>query len=123
MIDAGAVGYLIKAADLDEIAVAIRSIAAGRIFICHSQHTLATPPSNASDYRPDDGTEDHQLSRREREVISLLADGMTNKQVAERLFLSVKTVETYRSRVMRKCGFADRTELVQFARQHLVSVA
>ena len=62
------------------------------------------------------------LSERETEVLGLLAEGLTNKQVAERLFLSVKTVETYRSRIMKKNDLRDRSELVRFAREQTTQV-
>ena len=132
LVEAGASGYLTKAAGLDEIAVAIRSVHAGRIFISHSRpthaganlnhsihagenHTTSPPPASKSFARP-------ALSTREQEVLEMLADGMTNKQVAESLFLSVKTVETYRARIMKKHCLRDRAELVRFARRNLTHV-
>jgi two-component system response regulator NreC len=55
------------------------------------------------------------LSRREREVLTLLAEGHANRMVAERLFLSVKTVETYRTRIADKLGLRTRADLVRYA--------
>ncbi|TWT76439.1 Transcriptional regulatory protein DevR (DosR) [Planctomycetes bacterium CA13] len=115
MVALGASGYLIKAADLDEVVVAIQSVHVGRLFISHS-HTLRVIPSPHSVNRE---TACELLSQREREVLGKLADGMTNQQVAEALFLSVKTIETYRSRIMKKHKLADRAELVRFARECL----
>ena len=124
-LKAGASGFLIKIAGLDEIAVALRAVHLGRVFVSHSHPTAFCPkpaapmtvetqkPSTAARTASESPT---QLSGREREVLSLLADGMTNKQAAERLFLSVKTVETYRARIMKKHGLRDRVDLVQFAR-------
>ncbi len=59
------------------------------------------------------------LSQREVEVLGFLGEGMTNRQVAERLFLSVKTIETYRARIMKKFDLCDRSELVRFARSSM----
>jgi two-component system response regulator NreC len=59
-----------------------------------------------------------KLSEREWQVLRLLAMGYTNQQIAQRLFLSVKTVETYRSRIADKLGLKTRAELVKFALQH-----
>ena len=117
---AGASGYLIKAASLDEIAVAIRSVHNGRVFISHTHQAVSAPKLGTTD-RPAANSDEpgRALSRREQEVLLFLADGLTNKQVAERLFLSIKTIETYRSRIMRKHGLRDRAELVRFARLHL----
>ena len=133
IIAVGASGYLIKVAGLDEIAVAIRSVHVGRMFISHTHQPMTKPKSkqvqkresSAGSNRYDDTESSplHQLSNREREVLMLLVDGMTNKQVAELLFLSVKTVETYRARVMKKYALRDRAELVQFARKTLGPIA
>jgi DNA-binding NarL/FixJ family response regulator len=127
IMDSGACGYLIKVAGWDEIAVAIRSVHLGRNFISHTHHGVTVPKSKHAQQGvafAGSGLREtskslplHQLSSREQEVLTLLVDGMTNKQVAERLFLSVKTVETYRARIMKKYGLRDRAELVQFARK------
>lgn len=131
-VQAGASGYLIKAAGLDEVSVAIRSVHIGRVFISHSSPTMTKPaphPTNhgVTNATPGPAIESQRvpgppLSAREQEVLLMLADGMTNKQVAESLFLSVKTVETYRSRIMKKHGLRDRAELVQFARRTIAPV-
>ena len=55
------------------------------------------------------------LSEREREVLLLVAQGHTNQQIADRLFLSVKTIESYRSRLMAKLGLSGRAEVTRFA--------
>lgn len=121
LLNAGASGFLVKAARSEEVVVAIRSVSEGRVFISHSPS--AKVPLQASPHFPIGGRSGgvhavaDSLSRREREVISLVADGLTNKQIAQRLFLSVKTIETYRARVMRKHGLADRSEVIQFARE------
>jgi two-component system, NarL family, response regulator NreC len=118
---AGAEGFLTKAARIDEIVVAVRSIFDGRLFISHTptkNAPLHTVPHFAIGSRRGGlvAVAD-SLSRREREVIGYVADGLTNKQIAEKLFLSIKTIETYRARVMRKHGLADRSEVIQFARE------
>lgn len=58
------------------------------------------------------------LSPREKEVLQLLAQGYTNQETAERLFLSVKTVETYKARLMEKLGLRSRVELLRYALEH-----
>jgi DNA-binding NarL/FixJ family response regulator len=59
-----------------------------------------------------------QLSSREREILQLVAEGKTSQEIAEKLSISPKTVDTYRSRLMRKIGVDDVTGLVKFAIQH-----
>ena len=55
------------------------------------------------------------LSDREREILKLIAEGQTNREIAEMLFLSIKTVQAHRANLMRKLGMHDRTELVKYA--------
>ncbi len=58
-----------------------------------------------------------QLSQREREVLLLLAEGYSNREVAERIFRSVKTVETYRANIKKKLGIRNRADMVRYARE------
>jgi two-component system response regulator NreC len=119
MIRAGADGYVPKkAADIDLLA-AIRAAYKGEHFV-HSSMTKSlveelrrkeTPVAGGR--RDEDG-----LSEREREVLCLLAIGHTNQQIADKLYLSVKTVETYKARLKEKLGVQGRAELVRYAIQH-----
>ncbi len=117
----GAAGYLIKASKLNELALAVRCVHEGRVFISHSQTRLPTPSGpktlSRNAVRTSDVSNDPEtLSARESEVLRLIAEGMTNKQAAATLYLSVKTVETYRSRIMKKFQLSDRLDLIKFAR-------
>lgn len=121
-LQAGARGFLVKSARLDDLLTAIRALAEGRIFVSHSvnsQHQIAAPHfvTGMANVQPSSLSKD-TLSQREREVITMVANGFTNRQIAERLFLSIKTVETYRARVMRKHSLSDRAAVMQFARKH-----
>lgn len=113
---AGASGYVVKSAADVELVSAIRMAASGGI---HSTISVATRVSAAgpSGRRPTGVPAADSLSEREREVMGLVAQGYTNQQVADRLFLSVKTVESYRARLMKKLGLKGRAELTQFAIQ------
>lgn len=119
ILNCGIRGYITKDASLAEIIIAVRAIRDGRIFISHSHPSSSVPKANCTSMsRTHFGSsESETLSSREREVILLLAEGLTNKEVAKRLFLSVKTVETYRSRVMKKHQLRGRSELFSFAKQ------
>jgi DNA-binding NarL/FixJ family response regulator len=117
VLDFGVRGYLTKQASLDEVMVAIRTVYADRIFVIHSAEGARGPTSRTEINRhriPAAG--DQSLSGREREVVQMLGEGLTNKQVAERLYLSTKTVETYRARIMKKYQLRGRNELYQFAK-------
>jgi two-component system response regulator NreC len=107
---AGARGYVVKTAADVELIKAIRAVAAGEQF-CTVAVTEADGAISAS---PSAGPLD-SLSAREREVLVYVAQGYTNQQIAERLFLSVKTIESYRSRLMTKLNLRDRAALTQFA--------
>ncbi len=133
ILNCGASGYLTKDASLAEVIIAVRAIHDGRIFISHS-HPSPSPPKSSSPKSISnwnglmavsryDAAQPETLSSREREVVLMLAEGLTNKEVASRLFLSVKTVETYRSRVMKKYQLRGRSELFSFAKHLSESLA
>ena len=118
MLHAGADSYVPKKAADSELLSAIRATYRGEHFI-HSSMTVniveeirSKAPVKQTETRENDG-----LSDREREVLGLVAQGYTNQQIADRLFLSVKTIETYKSRIMEKLNLRNRVELVRFALQ------
>ncbi len=113
---AGAVGYIVKSAVDTELLAAIRAVARGRTFVDASldlhltKHQMRTTAGSAVG-----GPGLAPLTSRELEVMRRVAEGFTNAQVAEELGLGVKSVETYRSRIMSKLGLAGRVALVRFA--------
>lgn len=111
---AGASGFLVKRAADAELLTAIRAVYAGRTFV--DLTAAAGGPPNA---RPATGagqsSAPKELSKREREVLRLLAQGNSNREIAEAIHLSVKTVETYRTRLREKLGLHGRAELYRFA--------
>lgn len=113
LLEAGAVGYVLKRAAAAELVQAIRAVAAGGTYL---DPTVAGSVVGALARR---GADDAQaeLSGREVEVLRLLALGYSNKEIAARLKLSVKTVETYKSRSMEKLGLRSRVDLIQHAAQ------
>jgi two-component system, NarL family, response regulator NreC len=112
---AGAAGYMLKeAADTDLIS-AIRVVASGRFYLSPSAQSMLV-----SDYlqRVHTGEERDSygaLTEREREILKLVAEGYTNSQIGERLFISPKTVDTHRTHVMDKLNLHSRAELVRYA--------
>jgi DNA-binding NarL/FixJ family response regulator len=103
-LDAGAMGYVVKHADGHALVAAIRSVHSGRIIVNVSRKSDA--PIAAPSV---------PLSGRERDVLLLLAQGHSNRAVAEKLVLSVKTVETYRTRLGSKLGLRSRADLYRYA--------
>lgn len=110
----GAAGYVNKSAADTELIAAIRAVARGRVFIdvgdAGTLETILNPTSGATGKAPADA-----LSEREREVLTQVARGYTNQRIADDIGLSVKTVESYRSRLMKKLGLKDRADLVRVA--------
>jgi DNA-binding NarL/FixJ family response regulator len=110
-LEAGAAGYVLKrAADTDLIG-AVRTVADGRTFLSDdAQRTLMDEWLENGSPEPDD-----RLTPRELEVVKLIAEAFTNRQIAETLKLSEKTVESHRANVLSKLGMRDRVELVRYA--------
>lgn len=111
--DAGAAGYLIKdAADL-ELVLAVRHVASGEQYV----HPRLGAALVANENRPGASGPGGMLSDREGEVLRLIAQGYTNAQAAEELFVSVRTIETHRAHIQQKLGVRSRAELVRAARE------
>jgi two-component system, NarL family, response regulator NreC len=113
-LSAGAAGYLVKKAADAELLSAIRAVHAGRTFVDLTQ-TRGLPPLHGSTRASARDELPKKLSRRERDVLRLLAQGHSNKQIADNFRLSVKTVETYRTRLSEKLGLKGRAALYRFA--------
>ena len=115
VLRAGASGYILKEAADTELISAIRSVHAGRFYL--------SPPAQAmmvGDYmqrvRAGEERDSYSgLTEREREILKLVAEGYTNNQIGERLFISPKTVDTHRTHVMDKLNLHSRAELVKYA--------
>lgn len=113
---AGAAGYVIKQSTSDELVLALRAVAAGSTFLspAASEILISDFVHRAKTQESDDEALSI-LTAREREVLQLIATGLSNRQIAERLHISVKTVETHRGNMMRKLDVHDRAGLVKFA--------
>ncbi len=110
-LDAGAAGYVLKRAADTDLIDAIRAVAEGRTFLSTaSQEALAREWQETGDAGAPD-----PLSPRELEVVKLIAEAHTNKQIAEALGLAEKTVESHRANLLAKLGMRDRVELVRYA--------
>jgi len=113
MLRAGAVGYVLKRAPAAEVINAVKAASRSEAVLDPSVAKLLITDYLARAERGD--TSCDGLSEREREILKLVAESMTNKEIAALLHLSVKTVQTHRANLMRKLGMHDRTELVRYA--------
>jgi DNA-binding NarL/FixJ family response regulator len=110
-LEAGAAGYVLKRAADTDLIEAIRTVAGGRTFLSTaSQEALMREWLATGTAEPPD-----TLTPRELEIVKLIAEAHTNKQIAEALGLAEKTVESHRANVLAKLGMRDRVELVRYA--------
>jgi len=117
-LEAGARGYLLKDSAGREIVEAVRAVHVGRRYLSPKvAEIVAQSGGEGRKVSPLEG-----LTKREREVLKLVADGHSSAAIGKMLFLSPKTVDTYRSRLMQKLHIPDVTGLVKFAVQHGLTV-
>ena len=116
-LEYGASGYLLKESAAQQLADAIRAVSRGELFLGPGI------PRTVLDHMNEGGDPYETLTTRERQVLQCVAEGKTNRQIAEQLGLAVKTIDTHRMRLMRKLNIHDQTNLVKFAvRRGLVSL-
>lgn len=113
MLQAGARGYILKDCAAEELTRAIRTVMANQVYV--SPGVTGTIVDDYVRQLSADTDEPATLSRREREVLQLLAEGGSTAQIADRLHLSVKTVETHRKHIMDKLGLRSIAELTKYA--------
>ena len=111
---AGAQGYVLKEAADEEVVTAVREVAGGGNYV----HPALGARMVAAEARERAAAEADPLSEREREVLRLLALGHTNQEIAETLYISVRTAESHRAHIMQKLGLSTRAELVRYALSH-----
>jgi DNA-binding NarL/FixJ family response regulator len=119
-IKAGSAGYLPKRALGSELVSAIRAVNRGDSFLYPSAASALI-----TDYRTQaqDGDAYSQLTPREREILKMIAEGLTSREIAEKLFISLKTVMGHRTKLMEKLNLHNRTELIKYAmRKGIVSL-
>jgi len=114
MLDAGASGYVLKDCAFDELAAAVRAVAGGRAYLSPAVASLVVEEYRAGRTAPRDSAMD-RLTERERQIVQLLAEGHSTKQIAARLNVSAKTVATHREHVMGKLHLGSVAELTKFA--------
>ena len=119
---AGVRGYVLKDNALEELIECIELVSERKIYLSQDITGIVVDGFvNNSRENPDSG--ENAVSPREKEILQLLAEGKSNKDISDLLNLSIKTVETHRSNIMRKLGFHNITDLVLYAvRNHLIEL-
>lgn len=115
LLQSGASGYLVKSAAPDELVDAIRTVARGETYVRGSTANLLARTLLRSDTTPSERERFEGLTQRERDVLKHVALGFSAAEIGERLFISPKTVETYKQRIQEKMGLSHRSEYVQLS--------
>ena len=121
MLEAGALGYVLKNAAISEITHAIRTVAAGSPFLCTeiglSMLFKAVAQQSSGSHATDDasGSAGADLTARELEVLKLIAEGLTNAEISDKLFTSKRTIETHRQNIITKTQMKNTASLIRFA--------
>ncbi|MCE3278474.1 MAG: DNA-binding response regulator [Bacteroidetes bacterium] len=112
MMEAGAKGYILKSTGKEELVHAIEVVAAGGKYISPSLQAKAEALNAKTN---NDSFDDVKLTRRELQILEMLAEGMTNKEIAEKIFLSRRTVETHRKNLIEKTNCKNSSALIKYA--------
>ncbi len=115
VLEAGASGYLVKNAADRELVDAIRAVARGDMYVQPSAGRILARGLKKDEKTLDDRARFEKLTDRERDVLRLVAHGFTAPEIGEKLFISPKTVDTYKQRIGEKLGLTHRSDYVQFA--------
>jgi DNA-binding NarL/FixJ family response regulator len=116
VLEAGGSGYVHKTNADEDLINAIRTVARGEVFLYPKATKLLLRGYKMAEERGE-ASPLEELSDREREVLTYTAEGFSSTEIGKKLFLSPKTVDTYRARLMQKLGFQHRSELIRFALQ------
>jgi two-component system response regulator NreC len=112
-IQVGAAGYVLKNVSVEELMEAIRTVSDGGVYVCKEMVPFLV---QGFVNRHSVGSDSFlRLSSREAQILTLIARGYGNKEIGELLYISVKTVESYKSKIMNKLGLKTRAELVEYA--------
>lgn len=110
LLDLGAKGYLFKNTDKEELLAGIRTVMEGEIFLAKSvsETLMNEPESTENSYLP-------KITRRERQVLALIVEGLTNSEIADQLHISIKTVDSHRTNLLEKLRARNTASLVRIA--------
>jgi DNA-binding NarL/FixJ family response regulator len=115
LLESGAAGYLVKSAADRELVDAVRTVARGELFVRPAAARVLAQGLTRKDPAKAEREKFEKLTERERDVLRLVAQGFSAPEIGERLFISPKTVDTYKQRIHEKMGLSHRAEYVQLA--------
>ena len=115
LMEAGAAGYLVKSAADRELVDAVRAVAHGDVYVRPAAARVLAKNLTKKDPARAEREQFDKLTQRERDVLRLVAQGYSAPEIGERLYISPKTVDTYKQRIQEKLGLAHRSDYVQLA--------
>jgi two-component system, NarL family, response regulator NreC len=115
LLEAGAAGYLVKSAADRELVDAVRAVAHGDVYVRPSAARALAKGLTRKDPAQEERERFEKLTQRERDVLRLVAQGFSAPEIGEKLFISPKTVDTYKQRIQEKLGLSHRSDYVQLA--------
>jgi len=117
IIRSGAGGYVLKSVEKEELLAAVKAVIRGEKFFSPriSKIILENFIRKAEGGKTQVPADEDALTKREKEIVALVADGLTNQQIAEKLFISARTVDTHRTNIMQKLNIHDVANLVRYA--------
>lgn len=115
LLRAGASGYVLKRAAAQDLVQAVRAAAKGEAFLYPSVARKVVEDYLKRVETGEDRERYDGLTEREKEILTVIAQGLSNQQIAQKLYISIKTVQTHRAHILEKLGLHDRTELVRYA--------
>jgi len=115
LLEAGAAGYLVKSVADRELVDAVRTVARGELYVRPAAARVLAKGLKKKDEHADDRSRYERLTERERDVLRLIAAGYTAPEIGEKLFISPKTVDTYKQRINEKLGLTHRADYVRLA--------
>jgi DNA-binding NarL/FixJ family response regulator len=118
MLEAGAMGYLLKTAHKGEIVEAIKTVYQNKTYYCQTTSTKLAQLIAKSSFNPYRKKKKVEFNERESQIIRMICEGLTNKEMAAKLFLSPRTIETHRENVMHKIDENSTAALVVYAIKH-----
>jgi DNA-binding NarL/FixJ family response regulator len=123
MLEAGVKGFLLKNSDFGEVTAAAEAVAGGGTYFSQELMSslvaaMSCHPENGGNNHADNPTGEEPLSDREAEVLPLVCEGLSNRQIADRLFISKRTVDKHRANILAKTGCKNTASLVVYAVKH-----
>lgn len=118
-LEFGAEGYLLKSAEKEELISAVRAVVKGdKAFSPRIKEIIVKGYLSKRDEKKTTQSSSVSLTAREKEILELVSQGLTNQQIAQKLFISSRTIDTHRTNIMHKLGFHDVAHLVRYAIEH-----